>query len=311
MSPEDKVNLIKRFLMRPELREVQQGLEFLDALATEIPNIITSTLGETSVDNDGKLRFWTRTSDRDVWRLAPPIKAYKKKHSLSNESTNKNTDEAHWLCNVPHKSYIGLWSLSWQALNGQVINAPFLDLTDCNLSELPENIGALKNLVQIRLNENNLESLPDSFAELKRLRVLDLERNSFRSLPQCLTQLDKLEDLNLNRNRLRVLPEEIKRLNRLENLSLWRNQLKKLPDCLGDLNRLVHLGLEENKLSTLPESIGDLNQLVHLDVSHNPIETLPDSIIGLYRLKTIVISKKEEKLIDQINSLIPQAHIGH
>ena len=74
---------------------------------------------------------------------------------------------------------------------------------------------------------------------------------------------------------------------------------------------MVHLGLEENKLTTLPESIGDLNQLVHLDLSHNPIEKLPDSIIGLYRLKTIVISKMDKEIIAQINSLLPQAHIGH
>ena len=72
------------------------------------------------------------------------------------------------------------------------------------------------------------------------------------------------------------------------------------------MRKLVHLGLEENRLNELPESIGDLEHLTHLDLSHNPIEELPVTVIGLYRLKTIVISRAQKDLRDQIYELLPE-----
>ncbi len=311
VNSDRKIALVKRFLTSTNLEHVRQGLEFLDVLASEDSQLMTELIGEVSVDNNGQIRCWGQKEERDVWRLAPPIKCLKTKGSVGRPFKPQISRSPHWLWHVKHQNYIALWTLAWQVKHGESWDIEFIDLKDSQLQELPDNIGNLQSLIQIRLNQNQLENLPRTFGDLKKLRVVDLEQNNFRKFPACLTKLQNLEELNLNKNKLRTLPEGIRGFSKLENLSLWRNQIATLPEELGKMRKLVHLGLEENRLNQLPESIGDLEHLTHLDLSHNPIGELPVTVIGLYRLKTIVISRTQKELRDQIYELLPEVHIGY
>ena len=49
-----------------------------------------------------------------------------------------------------------------------------LNLNDCELKKLPEEIGNLKNLVHLDLGNNQLKELPESITKLKKLRYLNL-----------------------------------------------------------------------------------------------------------------------------------------
>jgi len=49
-----------------------------------------------------------------------------------------------------------------------------LNLNDCELKKLPEEIGNLKNLVHLDLGNNQLKDLPESITKLKKLRYLNL-----------------------------------------------------------------------------------------------------------------------------------------
>ena len=49
-----------------------------------------------------------------------------------------------------------------------------LNLNSCELKELPEEIGNLKNLVHLDLGNNQLKDLPESITKLKKLRYLNL-----------------------------------------------------------------------------------------------------------------------------------------
>jgi|GEM_PF-2388560 len=49
-----------------------------------------------------------------------------------------------------------------------------LNLNDCELKELPEEIGNLTNLVHLDLGNNQLRELPESITKLKKLRYLNL-----------------------------------------------------------------------------------------------------------------------------------------
>lgn len=52
-----------------------------------------------------------------------------------------------------------------------------LDLSQNQLTALPDNFGLLVNLKHLDLDNNKLESLPLSFGNLKSLRWLDLKHN--------------------------------------------------------------------------------------------------------------------------------------
>ncbi|CAI8592985.1 unnamed protein product [Vicia faba] len=63
----------------------------------------------------------------------------------------------------------------------------FLDLSFCNLHELPDNIGTLKTLERVNLQGNKFHSLPDSFYALGRLTYLNLSHcHEFQNNIGCL-----------------------------------------------------------------------------------------------------------------------------
>ncbi|KAK0583186.1 hypothetical protein LWI29_034394 [Acer saccharum] len=60
-----------------------------------------------------------------------------------------------------------------------------LDVSDCNLLEIPSDIGCLFSLRKLKLSGNNFVSLPDSISQLSRLRRLSLVKcQRLQSLPK-------------------------------------------------------------------------------------------------------------------------------
>ena len=77
-----------------------------------------------------------------------------------------------------------------------------LNLNGLQINKIPESIGNLCKLTDLRLHDNNLESLPNNMENLKRLKKLDLRNNYFRDIPEVILKLKKLTDLNLGGNRI-------------------------------------------------------------------------------------------------------------
>ncbi|TXG64889.1 hypothetical protein EZV62_011883 [Acer yangbiense] len=60
-----------------------------------------------------------------------------------------------------------------------------LDVSDCNLLEIPSDFGSLFSLEELSLDENNFVSLPDSISQLSRLNLLSLvDCQRLQSLPK-------------------------------------------------------------------------------------------------------------------------------
>ncbi|KDO41124.1 hypothetical protein CISIN_1g041851mg, partial [Citrus sinensis] len=70
----------------------------------------------------------------------------------------------------------------------------YLNLTDCGITRLPENIGQLSSLEELDLQENNFERIPESITQRSKLGRLSLrycERlQSLSKLPCKLHELD-------------------------------------------------------------------------------------------------------------------------
>ena len=66
-----------------------------------------------------------------------------------------------------------------------------LDLRDCYLSAIPNDIGCLSLLNALRLSGNDFVSLPEGISQLFRLRLLDLDGcKRLQSLPNLLSKVN-------------------------------------------------------------------------------------------------------------------------
>ncbi|KAF7152374.1 hypothetical protein RHSIM_Rhsim01G0095800 [Rhododendron simsii] len=160
-----------------------------------------------------------------------------------------------------------------------------LNLEDCHLSYLPDEIGNLIALRTLNLAGNSLSTLPDTIVKLSCLKDLLVENNKLSHLPSKIGDLDSLETLRLWGNKgLHALPESICELVRLRELGLYGCNLSHLPSEIDGLISLNHLNLGNCHLSHLPSGIGGLTSLEYLYISGNNICTIPDSISSLHRL---------------------------
>ncbi|GMY39807.1 TMV resistance protein N-like [Fagus crenata] len=70
-----------------------------------------------------------------------------------------------------------------------------LNLSDCNLKAIPNDIGSLFSLERLILSGNKLVCLPESLGQLSHLRSLNLSKNNLECLPKSLGQLFILMEL--------------------------------------------------------------------------------------------------------------------
>ncbi|KAH9725548.1 Disease resistance-like protein DSC1 [Citrus sinensis] len=80
------------------------------------------------------------------------------------------------------------------SLGGALRGLWCLDLADCGITELPENLGMLTSLIYLYLDKNNFGRIPESIIQLSTLlyiRLSHCERlQSLPELPCCLIELD-------------------------------------------------------------------------------------------------------------------------
>ena len=95
-----------------------------------------------------------------------------------------------------------------------------------NMTSLSHRLSNLECLVMLDVGNCALESLPDDLGRLKQLRTMILSRNRIRNLPHDFGGLVSLEHLLLNDNQLCYAPESAKALfQRLKVLNLEANPL--------------------------------------------------------------------------------------
>jgi internalin A len=157
------------------------------------------------------------------------------------------------------------------------------------LTALPPELAQLHQLEELSLSHNHLTTLPEAIAQLSRLQSLNLWGNQLTTLPEAIGQLSGLQSLDLSANQLTTLPEAIGQLSGLQSLDLSANQLTTLPEAIGQLSGLQSLNLWGNQLTTLPEVIGQLSGLQSLNLSHNHLTTLPEVIGQLSGLQSLAL----------------------
>ena len=165
-----------------------------------------------------------------------------------------------------------------------------LDLAGRDITELPPEIGKLKNLRILVLSFNRLTKLPSEIGKLVNLQELDVRANKLVILPSEIGELVKLQNLYLSNNELITLTPEIGKLKSLRGLDLRGNEITVLPPEIGYLTELRGVKLSDNELSDLPGEIEKLTELRGLDLRGNEITVFPPEIMKLSGLENLNLS---------------------
>ena len=133
-------------------------------------------------------------------------------------------------------------------------------------------------LIYLNLSNHNLTNLPDNIGNLNNLKELDLKNNSIIILPDNITSLNSLLILRLHNNLLSELPDDIGDLINLEELYLSGNQLTSIPESIGSLQNIQKLFISDNQLTSLPSTICNLPADCNIQLNNNCIAETYDCI---------------------------------
>jgi hypothetical protein len=165
----------------------------------------------------------------------------------------------------------------------QLIGTRRLNLA-AGLTTFPSEILDLADSLEVLdLSNNQLSTLPDSFAQLHNLRAVFLNHNCFEGVPEVLGQCPQLSMISLRGNRITSLPATA-----LPPLTRWLiltdNRLTALPEAIGTCSHLQKLMLAGNALAALPETLATCQNLELIRLAANQLEGLPPWLITLPRL---------------------------
>lgn len=176
-----------------------------------------------------------------------------------------------------------------QLKSGELAGIQHLKLSE-NLTSFPLEILSLADSLEILdLSNNQLSALPDEFAQLKKLKIFFASNNLFETLPEVLGQCPSLEMVGLKSNQIKQVPAQSLPLQ-LRWLILTENQIETLPDALGERPRLQKLALAGNRLTHLPQTFAQLSNLELVRISANKLSECPDQLLELPKLAWFAFS---------------------
>ncbi|MCL1141787.1 leucine-rich repeat-containing protein kinase family protein [Shewanella gaetbuli] len=180
------------------------------------------------------------------------------------------------------------------------------------LTEFPQQIIALKDSLEILdLSNNQLSSLPDNFCELVNLRIVFLSQNQFTELPQVLSQCPKLEMVGFKANRISYIAADALPIT-TKWLILTDNQLSQLPHNFGQLTQLRKLALAGNELTSLPDSMKNCVNLELIRLSANQLTELPDWLFTLPKLSWLAFAGNSfNHVAECLNNSVPTINPQH
>ncbi len=189
-----------------------------------------------------------------------------------------------------------------------------LDLSEMELTEIPENISKLINLQKLCLSTNKIKKINENiFFLLTKLYDLDLEDNEITNLEEnTFKSLINLQKLNIGCNNItKIEKNTFDSLINLQELYIENNEITKIEDKMFDsLINLRILNVGFNKLIKIEEyTFKSLTKLQKLDIFDNQIthieENTFDSLINLQNLNLgwNEITHIEENTFDSLINL--------
>ena len=160
----------------------------------------------------------------------------------------------------------------------------------CGLTAFPKEILTLADTLEILdLSDNQLTELPDSFSQLKKLKILFFARNNFTVFPHVLASCKALKIIGFKSNQIVLIPE-----NAFPPLLQWLiltdNKILKLPNSIASSVLLQKCMLAGNQIEELPVEMSNCVNLELLRVSANKLKVIPKWLFKLPRVSWIAFA---------------------
>ena len=137
------------------------------------------------------------------------------------------------------------------------------------------------SLLHLNMSNNQLTSIPESIGNLVLLQTLDVSHNQIESIDAAIGKCIRLRRLNVATNRIEALPAEIGNCVLLEEIIASDNQLKSLPQEVLNLFVISVIDIRNNSLTTLPTELSRMPTLNQLLCDGNPhLSSAPENMRG-------------------------------
>ncbi|XP_070603246.1 PH domain leucine-rich repeat-containing protein phosphatase 1 [Erythrolamprus reginae] len=194
-------------------------------------------------------------------------------------SSSEPQSKTYYICFVTFAEYLR-WHRQASKIASQRINS--VDLSCCNLEDVPANLFYSQDLTHLNLKQNFLSLNPSSptvrgLEDLQRftkMRSLNLSNNHLGDFPLAVCSILTLTELNLSCNALRSVPAAVGDMNNLQTFLLDGNFLKSLPDELERMHQINYLGLSFNEFRDIPDVLEKLTAMDKFCLSGNCMESL-------------------------------------
>lgn len=137
----------------------------------------------------------------------------------------------------------------------RLTNLRVLNISECNLHNMPNDIKELRHLQELYLDNNFLEFLPNELTALRTLRILSASNNKISELIKSFCEGAKFKSnltrLNLSKNQLKnsTFTYKFGIFSALTDLDLSHNLFELVPNPLP--KSIVELNLSNNKIKSL------------------------------------------------------------
>ncbi|KAI8481987.1 hypothetical protein Bbelb_402880 [Branchiostoma belcheri] len=228
-----------------------QRLELYSNLLTQLPQAIT-TLPNLQV---------ILLSHNKLETLPDGFSRLEQLHGLNiqNNIFKKIPEE---VCSLLQLGYLGLGGNPLKCLPdkiSQLTGLTRLDIMDCQFDEFPRQVLQLKGLKKLYMGkwagEGKPSLVPEDIGRLKNLENLRMENSDLESLPEGVRELVQLKYLNISDNRFTSVPEQIMNLPNITELLLSNNRISRLPLKLGHMTQIVILEIVRNPLTYPPPDV--------------------------------------------------------
>ena len=197
------------------------------------------------------------------------------------------------LSQVPHRAFIHLWMVGWQAKQGdlRLQNIEMLDLRGIGVIEFPAVLKYAKNLSVLRLEGNPIHSLCSGICsvsidqnQLHRFTFVEKEYASPLRVSVNFSGIPTKED---------AYGSDIRKISKVVSIRISNPAVSELPGWIQDIETLEELQISGCRLSSLPDWIGDFPLLRRLEVSDQIGGVVPRLPSRLGRLVELEILKLE------------------
>lgn len=188
-----------------------------------------------------------------------------------------------------HLAFVGMGNMLKDLKSGKLKGSKSLKIA-CGLTKFPEEILSLADSLEVLdLSNNQLSELPNSFCNLKKLRIVFFANNNFTEFPKILANCPALNMIGFKANKIEVVPENAFP-PKLRWLILTDNKIGALPTSIGKSTLLQKCALAGNLIKSLPSEMANCVNLELLRISANQLEILPKWLFQLPKLSWIAFA---------------------